>query len=62
MVVPYEVFKENRRFKKDIENAKDEADRMLYKAAKDYSNEVMENAKEVTDVVMERVKKEIINK
>ena len=59
MIIPYEVFEENKRFKESIENSEDEIDRMLYKAARAYSNSIMVRAKEVTDVIMECVKKEI---
>lgn len=56
MIIPYEVFEENKRFKKSIECAEDEVDKILYKAAKAYSNGTVTRTKEVMATVMEQVK------
>lgn len=61
MIIPYEIFKENKRFKESIDNAQNETDILLYNAAKEYSNSVRKRAKAVTDIIMERIGKEIKN-
>ena len=45
MVIPYEIVEINKRLKKNIEDAENETDKMLYSAAREYSNLVMERAK-----------------
>ena len=50
MIIPYEIFKENKRFKESIDNAQNETDILLYNAAKEYSNSVRKRAKAVTDI------------
>lgn len=61
MIIPYETFKENKRFKESIDNAQNETDILLYNAAKEYSNSVRKRTKAVTDIIMERIEKEIKN-
>lgn len=59
MIVSYEVFEANRRWKVSMEKAVDEVDRMLYRAARAYSSQVSERAQEVAGKAMERAKNEI---
>lgn len=63
MVIPYEIVEINKRLKKNIEDAENETDKMLYSAAREYSNLVMERAKRVTaeamEKAMEKAEKEI---
>lgn len=59
MVIPYEIVEINKRLKKNIEDAENETDKMLYSAAREYSNLVMERAKRVTAEAMEKAEKEI---
>lgn len=59
MVIPYEIVEINKRLKKNIEDAENETDKMLYSAAREYSNLVMKRAKRVTDEAMEKAEKEI---
>lgn len=61
MVIPYEVFESNKRLKKNIENAEDEIDKMLYRAAKSYINSVVARSEQVSERVMRRVEEKIKN-
>lgn len=61
MIISYEIFKENKRFKESIANAQNDTDRMLYILAKEYSASIRVRAKAVTDIAMKRIEKEITN-
>ncbi len=56
MIIPNEALEENRRLKERVENAEDEMDRLLYQAAKVYSNKTAAKAKAALETVLERVK------